>query len=74
MWYSLERFEDQFAVLRDDAEKTTVVDRSLLPSEAKAGDLLRFCDGAYRYDADETAARKERIHRLEQLLRGRNKR
>ena len=73
MYFSLERLEDTVAVLQNDHEETVVVDRSLLPPQAKAGEVFRFCDGQYRYDDAETAARKERIYRLEQLLR-RNKR
>ncbi len=73
VYYSLERFEDQLAVLRDDNGKPAIVDRSLLPPEARAGDLFRFYDGQYRYDADETNIRRERIYRLEQLLRSKKR-
>ena len=73
MYFSLERFEDTFAVLQNDKEETVIVDKALLPPQARAGEVFRFCEGRYQYDDAETAARKERIHRLERLLR-KNKR
>ena len=73
MFFSLERFEDTLAVLQDDEENTVIVDKALLPPEAVAGQIFRFCDGRYDYEEAETAKRRDRIRRLEQLLRG-NKR
>lgn len=74
MLYSLERFEEQLAVLRDENGNAAIVDRALLPPQARAGDVFRHGDGEYRYDADATVAQKERIHRLESLLRSKEKR
>jgi hypothetical protein len=70
MWYAIDRFEDDQAVLQDDSENTLVVDKSLLPSDAVQGDVLIMCDGRYIHDRDETKARRERLYRLEQMLRG----
>lgn len=50
-----------------------MVDRSLLPPDAKAGEVFYLCDGRYERDTDETEQRKTRINRLQNLLR-RNKR
>ena len=69
--YSLERFEEHLAVLCDDDGKTVCVDKSLLPATAKAGDIYSYRDGMYRYEEAETASRRARIQRLEQLLRNR---
>ncbi len=69
MWYSLERFEDQLAILRDDEGTAVVVDKNVLSSQAKAGDMFRLHNGQYDYDANETTVKKEKIRRLEQLLR-----
>ena len=69
MYYSLERFEENLAVLCGDDDKTVAVDRTLLPQDAKAGELFYVENGCYCRDADETANRRARIQRLEQMLR-----
>ena len=69
--YSLERFEEQLAVLCDDDGRTVAVDKTVLPADARAGDIFSYCDGGYRYEEAETAARRTRIQRLEQLLKNR---
>lgn len=67
--YAIDRFEDEQAVLQDDSGTSLVVDKALLPSDAAQGDVLKLCDGHYQHDREETTARRDRIHRLEQLLR-----
>lgn len=69
MYFSLEHWEENKAVLCDDDGKTIAVDRSLLPEDAKAGELFYMENGNYCRDEDETAKRRERIWRLEQMLR-----
>ena len=71
MYYSLERFEEQLAVLCDDEGKTVTVDRSLLPSTARAGDVFSCNDNRFCLEKEQTIARRERIKRLEQMLRNR---
>lgn len=74
MYYAIDRFEDERAVLQDDNGKSFIVDRLLLPLNAKQGDILTLCDGSYKHDRAQTAERRDRIHRLEQLLRdGKNR-
>lgn len=74
MYYAIDRFEDEQAVLQDDSGKSLVVDRVLLPTDAAQGDILKlYDDGHYRHDRAETVARRDRIRRLEQLLRGKGK-
>ncbi len=74
IYYSLERFEKDIAVLQDDAEQQITVDRSRLPSEAATGDIFVLENGIYRYECDETQKRKTRILSLEQQLRDRQRR
>ncbi|MBQ3259348.1 MAG: DUF3006 domain-containing protein [Clostridia bacterium] len=69
MYLSLERFEEELAVLCDDSGKTVVVDRAVVPVQAEAGDILYLENGIYRLDEDETAKRRNRIWQMEQLLR-----
>ena len=74
IYYSLEHFEKDTAVLQDESEQMVTVDRSLLPSEATTGDIFVLENGVYRYEHDETQRRKARILSLEQLLRDRQRR
>lgn len=73
MLYSVDRFEETRAVLQDDTGTSMVVDRCLLPSDVVQGDVLLLCNGRYEHDRAETTARRDRIHRLEQMLRGKSK-
>ncbi len=73
MWYAIDRFEGEQAVLQDDNGVCLVVDKTLLPSDAVQGDILTRCDGHYRHDRTNTIARRDKIYRLEQLLRGKSK-
>ncbi|MBQ9861837.1 MAG: DUF3006 domain-containing protein [Clostridia bacterium] len=73
MWYAIDRFEGKQAVLQDDNGICLVVDNTLLPPDAVQGDVLTRCGGHYRHDREETSARRDKIYRLEQLLRGKRK-
>ncbi len=70
MFYAVDRLEGGIAVLVDDEENTSTVERALLPEGVVQGDVLRLEEGRYQRDEEETARRRERIRRLEQLLRG----
>ncbi len=74
IYYSLEHFEKDLAVLQDDAEQQITVDRSLLPEKATTGDIFVLENGVYRYAHNETQKRREKILSLEQLLRDRQRR
>ncbi len=71
MIYAIDRFEGAQAVLCDEAETCTVVDRALLPAGAREGDMLRLENGVYTVDEALTAQRRARIHALQQRLRRR---
>ncbi len=73
MRYAIDRFEDTKAVLQDDNGTCRIVDKTLLPSDIKQGDVLICFDGFYRHDREETTARREKLYHLEQLLRGKSK-
>lgn len=71
MFYAIDRFEGEFAVLQDDDERSYTVARADLPAGARQGDVLfRRGDGGYAAAPEETQARRERIRRLEERLRG----
>ncbi len=69
--YAIDRFEGEHVVLQDDSGTSLVVDKALLPPDVVQGDVLKLCNGYYQHDREETTERRDRIHRLEQLLRSR---
>lgn len=73
MRYAIDRFEDDKAVMQDENGICFVIDKTLLPSDAVQGDVLIQCEGRYQHDRAETSARREKLYRLEQLLRGKSK-
>lgn len=69
MFYSIDRFEGDIAVLIADADSSQVtVPRSSLSPDADEGGIVIYENGQYIYDAEETAARRraffERTRRL----------
>lgn len=73
MRYAIDRFESDKAVLEDEDGICFTVDKTLLPSDAMQGDVLALRDGRYCRDRAETDARRDKLYRLEQLLRGKSK-
>lgn len=68
MYYSIDRFEENFAVLiADEDGSRSIVERKMIPAEAEEGSLLLMQNGTYIYDADETARRRKEF-----FLRTRN--
>lgn len=63
MRYIIDRFEGRFAVLEAENCETTGIERARLPQTASEGDVLVHEAGIWRVDAEETAARRERIRR-----------
>lgn len=65
----LDRFEGRYAICEIDDNTFTQVERSLLPPDAREGDVLRLeKDGRYVIDAEETAMRRARIRSKMDLL------
>jgi len=69
MFYSIDRFENNFAILIDDNEDQKIVSRSELPPGAEPGGMLRFEGGCYIFDAEETLRCREEIRALQGLLK-----
>lgn len=44
MWYAVDRFEGEWAVLQDDEGQSHNVERSRLPQDIRQGDVLRQTD------------------------------
>lgn len=68
--YIIDRFEGDYAVCEDETKATFDIPKTLLPADAKAGDVLIPCSGSPGYEIDhkETARRREaareRLNRL----------
>ena len=69
MYYSVDRVEGAIAVLEDEDGNLSHVPLASLPEGVKETDVLSFQDGAWEPALDEAARRRERILRLQQMLR-----
>lgn len=67
MQYRIDRFEGDFAILELDAGKFTEKKRTLLPENAKEGDLLEECNGKIFF-ASDSGALKRQVQDLEEEL------
>ncbi len=60
MFYSIDRFEGEWAVLiADETSEQILIPRNTLSPEAGEGSLLRLENGTYIYDAEATAERRK---------------
>lgn len=67
-YYSVDRIEENIATLIDDDENKVEIDVSQLLKDVKEGDILKFENGKYVLDKDETMKRKERILSLQNRI------
>lgn len=66
MRLSLDRFEGDYAICEDDAQRQHEIHKSKLPTNAKLWDILRISsEGKLIVDDAETARRKQTISRLQ---------
>lgn len=69
MRLSLDRFEGEYAICEDDAQKVHEIHKSKLPTNAKPGDVLVLSlEGSLSVDKVETERRKQKIRKLQRLL------
>lgn len=68
MKYSIDRFEDGFAVLQDDNGESINVERTALPADSRQGDIVVSKDGKWVKDFEETAKRRNEVLKLQQKL------
>lgn len=71
MYYSLDRFEGELAVLEDEDERMLTVSRAMLPEGSRPGDVFRLEGGRYLPAPEETDRRRKEIRRLQEKLRRR---
>ena len=68
MKYSIDRFEEGFAVLQDDNGECINVEKYALPADSKQGDIAVLKDGRWVKDFEETAKRRNEVLKLQQKL------
>jgi len=69
MRLSLDRFEGDYAICEDDAQRQHEIHKAKLPPNAKLGDVLRLSlEGSLSVDKVETERRKQKIRKLQRLL------
>ena len=74
MKYSIDRFEENFAVLQNEKGESIITEKKLLPSEAKEGSMLIFDGKNYITDTDsEKAVKKCNYEKQQALLRRKKK-
>lgn len=73
MLYSVDRFEGNMAVLVDEDGNSRDVPRAALPSDIRAGDMLREQNGMFVLDAAAANARRARVLQLQNSLRRRRR-
>lgn len=61
MFYTIDRFEGDYAVLEDDDENRVSVKKTLLPEAAKESDVLDFDGETYTVNAEETEKRRQSV-------------
>jgi len=61
MRFCVDRIEGDVAVLSGDGGETVNVPLASLPEGVREGDVLRYDDGVWVPDPDETARRAERV-------------
>lgn len=66
--FTVDRIEGNTVVLEDENGDMRTLPSDTLPPVA-AGDVLRYENGVYTVDADETAARRAAAFTLEQKLK-----
>lgn len=69
MKLSIDRFEELYAICEDDNQKLYEIEISMLPKNAKPGDIIDVSDnGRFFIDFQETSKRKEKIKKLQDKL------
>lgn len=70
MKYIIDRFEEGNAVCEQEDRTMLLISRSLLPSDAKEGDVILYTDGVYQVDKEATLERKKEIEEKRRKLFG----
>lgn len=72
MMYTVDRFEDKFAILENETGENIHVLRHLLPAETQEGSVLRVMNGEYFVDFEYTQKRKKIVFEKFNHLKNKN--
>ncbi len=72
MYYTLDRFEEEYAVMIGDDETEILIENKIL-GNCNEGDVFEMIDGKYKYLKNETEMRKNENHDLMKKLLSRKK-
>lgn len=61
---TIDRFEEEFAVVELENRKMKNIKRSLIPKDAKEGDVLNIEEDSITIDYEETEKRKKEIEEM----------
>ncbi|MFU0824505.1 DUF3006 domain-containing protein [Clostridium sp.] len=61
---TIDRFEEEFAVVELESGKMKNIKRSLIPKDAKEGDVLNIEEDSITIDYEETEKRKKEIEEM----------
>lgn len=64
MFGTIDRFEEEFAVIEFDDRKVINILKNKIPKESKEGDVLKFEDNCITIDYNETEKRRKEIEEL----------
>ena len=67
-FFSVDRFEEDYAVLIDENGSPLNVKKNVLPAEVREGSVLTVADGKYMLAPDEEKKRRKRIVSLQNKL------
>ncbi len=67
-YFSLDRFEENFAILEDKDRNFIKILKKILPKDAKEGDVLIKTNEKFEVDAEQTAKLREKIISLQNSL------
>lgn len=67
MYYTLDRFEEEYAVMIGDDETEILIENKIL-GNCNEGDVFEMIDGEYKYLKSETKMRKNENHDLMKKL------
>ena len=66
--FTIDRIEDGKAVLECENGDFVNIDLTSLPKNIKEGDVIRFDNGSYFFNAEETEQRRKKIKKLMESL------
>ena len=69
MFYALDRFEEEWAVLQDDHRQECLVPRSDLLPQARVGDVFTREENRFVFAPAETDRRRQEIQAYQERLR-----